>query len=138
MIPLKCYCCQCSKVWRISQSLMILMINTLYSFYIWRPRTFTGVILVYQKNFVGIELFSPAKNFSFCWNFAWEVARAFWVIHTRNMALMSCVYFLAITVFFFCTKPIKTIFSEKLLLLVLLVLSSSSSSQLLLSLKNGI
>lgn len=132
MIPLKCYCCQCSKVWRISQSLMS-------NFYIWRPRRFTGVILVYQKNFVGIELFSPAKNFSFCWNFAWEVARAFWVIHTRNMALMSCVHFLAITVFFFCTKPIKTIFSEKLLLLVLLVLSSSSSSsQLLLSLKDGI
>lgn len=131
MIPLKCYCCQCSKVWRISQSLMS-------NFYIWRPPRFTGVILVYQKNFVGIEPFSPAKNFSFCWNFAWEVARAFWVIHTRNMALMSCVYFLAVTVFFFCTKPIKTIFSEKLLLLVLLVLSSSSSSQLLLSLKDGI
>lgn len=98
MIPLKGYCCQCSKVWRISQSLMS-------NFYIWRPPRFTGVILVYQKNFVGIELFSPAKNFSFCWNFAWEVARAFWVIHTRNMALMSWwLLFLGNSCFLFLYK----------------------------------
>ena len=50
----------------INEQFLYLKTNKIYGSHFGEPEKFSG-----------IELFSPAKNFSFCWNFALEVARTF-------------------------------------------------------------